>query len=426
MSITNLNNKEAEESVLVSAILVEENLFQLIEQSESIFYYEIHKTIFRQIQELYFEGHKIDFVILSASFPKDDEIHHTITMLAVNSKTTINFSGLLAILIELNKRRLIYAKCQDTLQCIPTGKKSADEYIQDIAELGESIQTADTDGSMDMSEFAEQEIDDIYSVDNYTRTGIPAIDDMIIGLFDGQMIVVAGPPGSGKTTLALNIVENINDALMASLEMMKADLFAKMLAREARVDSKKIESLKMSPEEKERVNRAKLKIQQECRMTVTDDISKLNPIKNYIRQQCKKRDYKVIIIDHVHLIDGVKGNNENERFTKISMNFKNLAKELKTPIILLVQLLKEATRGISAPTQADLRGSGSWAQDADTIIFTYFLGSEGDRTHNVAIGKCKKATVGKVQDIIFEPQFSSFRSSAPDWRNLQNPEHFHD
>lgn len=209
-------------------------------------------------------------------------------------------------------------------------------------------------------------------------TGYHEFDKMLAGLQKTDLIILAARPAMGKTTLALNIAEyaslksNVAVAVF-SMEMSAEQLYMRILASKARVDSQKLRTADLEDEDWGKISGAvralaPLKI-------LVDDEGSLTPekLRSKARRMKREHDIQLIVVDYLQLMT-VAGSEENRAniVGEISRSLKALAKELKVPVIALSQLNRSLeTRSDKRPVMADLRESGSIEQDADTIVFIY-------------------------------------------------------
>src|SRR5699024_4283345 len=203
------------------------------------------------------------------------------------------------------------------------------------------------------------------------------LDQLTSGLQNGDLIIVAGRPSMGKTTLAINIAENIalNDgtALVVSLEMSKAQLAERSLARFAEINTQTLRSGKLSATEFSHLAQA-VQTLEDRQLVIADDVclsnvARIRMAARKLRQSNQRLD--VIVIDYLQLMQG-KGNTRNEELSGITRALKLLAKELNCPVVLLSQLSREVEkRADKRPLLSDLRESGAIEQDADVVIMLY-------------------------------------------------------
>lgn len=214
--------------------------------------------------------------------------------------------------------------------------------------------------------------------------GIPSnfvsIDETMGGNFkNGSLIILAGRPGMGKTTLALNIARNMacfNNAsgVVFSLEMTKDQLVDKFIASESGVDSRnidqnKIHDLDIMPLQEASIRLGNTKV-------FLDDFSNLTPmiLRSKATNLKLKHDIKFIIVDYLQLMqdDNRKGKSREQEVSEISRSLKLIAKDLQIPLIALSQLSRSCeSRTNKRPMLSDLRESGSIEQDADVVMFVY-------------------------------------------------------
>ena len=214
--------------------------------------------------------------------------------------------------------------------------------------------------------------------------GIPSnfvsIDETMGGNFkNGSLIILAGRPGMGKTTLALNIARNMacfNDAsgVIFSLEMTKDQLVDKFIASESGVDSRnidqnKVHDLDIMPLQEASIRLGNTKV-------FLDDFSSLTPmiLRSKATNLKLKHDIKFIIVDYLQLMqdDNRKGKSREQEVSEISRSLKLIAKDLQIPLIALSQLSRSCeSRTNKRPMLSDLRESGSIEQDADVVMFVY-------------------------------------------------------
>jgi len=211
-------------------------------------------------------------------------------------------------------------------------------------------------------------------------TGFKDFDEMTAGLQGGDLIIVAGRPSMGKTSLALNIAENaaLNPAqpqptAVFSMEMSTEQLALRMISSLGRVNQAHLRNGRFGDEDWPRINGA-IQMMSEAPMYI-DDTPSLTPTEIRARARRLKRQHglELIVVDYLQLMK-VAGNTENRatEISEISRSLKALARELEIPIIALSQLNRSVEqRPDKKPMMSDLRESGAIEQDADLIIFIY-------------------------------------------------------
>ncbi len=208
-------------------------------------------------------------------------------------------------------------------------------------------------------------------------TGFDMIDRRLRGLRGGNLVIIAGRPGMGKTTLAMNIAEHIalddKGVLVFSLEMSEQELIEKSLASVGRIpyhlirDGKVCESDYAQP-----LVIAAGRLKQSG--LLIDDTGALhtNTMLSRARRIHRQTPLSMIVVDYLQLAKTSKAENRTQEITKISGALKAMAKELNIPVVVLSQLNRELEkRANKRPILSDLRESGSIEQDADIIIFLY-------------------------------------------------------
>ncbi len=209
------------------------------------------------------------------------------------------------------------------------------------------------------------------------HTGYVEIDDMLNGLHDGEMIVVAARPSVGKTALSMNIAEHIACVTkkacgIFSLEMSKDELMKRMLCSRAKVLWDVMRKGKFTDDQRDRLTTAWGELS--AAPITIDDSSTLTAIDLRVRARKMKRDHdiKLLVIDYMQLMDDPAGENRQQQVSTISRTIKSVARELNIPVIVISQL-NRASEGREGhrPRLSELRESGSIEQDADVVVLLH-------------------------------------------------------
>jgi replicative DNA helicase len=258
-------------------------------------------------------------------------------------------------------------------------------------------------------------------------TGLVDLDRRISGLNDSDLIIVAGRPGMGKSSLAMNIgveaaKQSGKSVAVFSLEMSKAQLGLRLVSTEALIDNKKLTTGRIVGEEEwGRVALAVASLSQ-AKMYLDDDAS-LSVAE--INAKCRRiDDLGLIIIDYLQLMTSAGGppkNNENRQqiVSDMSRALKLMAKELNVPVICASQLSRaneSRSAGQRRPMLSDLRESGAIEQDADIVMFIHRESYYEDDTENPNVAECivAKNRHGETGTVMMEwrPEFTVFRNLA--------------
>jgi replicative DNA helicase len=248
-------------------------------------------------------------------------------------------------------------------------------------------------------------------------TGLKTLDAKTGGLQPSDLILVAGRPGMGKTSLALCFIEHAalregKTCAIFSLEMSELQLVQRLISMNAEIDGNRIRRGRLSLPELQaisdasaRLQQAQIYVEESSRLTVTDILAKSR------RLQAERGKLDLIVIDYLQLIEGI-GDDDNrvQEVAKISRALKAIARELEVPVVAVSQLSRQIeTRG-TEPMLSDLRESGALEADADLVMFLWQKDLQ-DRKDGVMRLKLAKHRNGPTADIDlhFEAELTRFR-----------------
>lgn len=254
-------------------------------------------------------------------------------------------------------------------------------------------------------------------------TGFDGLDGLTGGLRPGQLIVVAGTSGSGKTSLAMNmtshmVLEGNQPVVFFSLEMSNKELAQRVISSSAEIPYERIRDRKLSETDWGQLAELR-RVFKGAPLKIVDqsDVGFLD-IKSYAYEMMGEYDVPpVIVVDYLQLMNLDSGNkyssSKADAVGDVTRGLKILANELQTTIIILSQLTKESERRDNKrPRLSDLRDSGAIAQDADMVVFTYrddsFYQHSGDQSiAEIIIGKHRAGAKGTLY-LGFMKQFTKF------------------
>lgn len=205
-------------------------------------------------------------------------------------------------------------------------------------------------------------------------TGFQRLDERFMGFKGGNLIIIAGRPSMGKTTLALNITDRSvmrdETVLFFSREMSSLELIDKTVSHLSGVPLKAIKTGQLQDEHWPSISQAVFDLK-EKKLFIDESSKSVQKISVIAKKKKLREGLDLIVIDYLQLLDGV-GDNRTAQIGSITRGLKSLAKELDIPIILLSQLSREVEkRPDKRPMMSDLRDSGEIEQDADIVIFVY-------------------------------------------------------
>ena len=386
------NSLEAERSVLGSMLLSEKCMLSGLESLRADDFYEPrHKDIFFAMQDIFARGVAVDYVTVTEHLEKTGKITEGgaeyLADLTSAVPSTANFDYYKTIMREKAVLRSV----------IDVGLKMTDDAFRENGDSDEilgragdtiyNIATQESKRSLTplktaLEEALEKVKKTMDSQDGLLGipTGFATLDKRLSGLQGTQMIVVAGRPGMGKTSFALNIVEHVSanrniPCLIFSLEMSAEQLAARLQCARARVDSQKYRTGKLDASDLEKLKAANkdlenspVYIDDSTGITITEMLAKARKMK-------AQQGLGLIVIDYLQLMSsGSKVESRQQEVSQFSRSIKIMAKELDVPVILLSQLSRaneKRDKGSRRPMLSDLRESGAIEQDADVVIFLH-------------------------------------------------------
>ncbi len=384
------HNLEAEQSllgcVLMDPIIQSEIGSQI---NEDDFYSESHKYIFSAMESIIKENQPVDLVTLSDALEKRGELESIGGIEYINQLTNVLPSSANYLrYVEIVRRDSMLRKLiKGSAEIISESSKSMDEFSAlSFAEktIYDISNTADTSSMKKIGSIIPDVMTKLDELAKETssfrgiKTGFKGLDLKLNGLQKSDLIILAARPAVGKTSLAMNIVEQVAvqgyTCAVFSLEMGKEQLVQRMLCSVAGVSMEnalkgrmnKTEWLKIA-KAREILSNTKIFIDDSAAVTPRELISKCRRLK-------RKSGLDLVMVDYIQLMssDAKKGeDNRQQEISNISRNLKILAKELEVPVIALSQLSRAVESRKGRPQLADLRESGAIEQDADIVMFIH-------------------------------------------------------
>jgi len=359
-----------------------------------MFYVEGNGKIYQSILNLYYKHQPVDILTVTQQLVKDNQLSEVGGASYISTLTANIASGMHAefharIVQEKFIRRELIRLSHEI------GNNSYDDSIdlEDIISnlnIGlESIHENIYSGVVAKSfgENVKQSLDEYFSRETMFRNnevpGIPTpvkdIDRMTGGWNDGELVIIAGRPGMGKTAFALSAVRHAVEhekwVNIYSLEMSAVRLVDRMLCGVSGINAEKYRDGALSNEEHEKISYTAKEMMNYKVMIDPKPVVTMNYILSNSRILKKKGKCDMIIIDYLQLVDeeNKHGRNREQAVSEISRKSKLIAKELDVPVLMLAQLNRscELRGGDKRPWLADLRESGSIEQDADIVGFLY-------------------------------------------------------
>ncbi len=380
---------EAEASVL-SAMMVSAEALQecLIELEPEDFYFPSNRTVYVAMREMFDKNMPIDTISLADYLKSNGELERVggrsfLLGLGNNSLALVGWRRHVEMLHrDTTLRKLISASAQITALAY-----DAPEDTKEVVDQAERLLLDVTNRDVRTNEQSLEEImanlyeelgENAANRDGQlgVMTGFPKIDECLLGLRPGQMIVVGARPGVGKTSFALNLMTNaaFNGASVAmfSLEMSKVEIAQRLLAANARVGLQEIRSARIRNEQWPQILQATNDLSQLDIMIDDTPGTTVTEIRAKARRILHGKKLGLVIIDYLQLISPPSGvRRADSRATEVSemsRGIKIMAKDLGVPVVALSQLNRTVeSRTGKRPQLSDLRESGSIEQDADIV-----------------------------------------------------------
>jgi len=453
------NNIEAEQAV-IGSILVSNDIFDEISTiiSSINFYDPMHQKIFEAIENLIYKGMLANPITLKNYFEdvKDDlnvpEYLVKITKFSTSVRQAIEYSKIIydmfvrRELIKISEQTIDSAKLNELDTNGQTIIENSERLLFDLAEKGSfNSSLVKFDEAMkqtiEMASAAYKNEEGIVGV----PTGLRDLDDKLGGLHQSDLIIIAGRPSMGKTSLATNIAFNAAQKLLDSgkkssiaffsLEMSSEQLSTRIISEQSRISSNDIRRGKISDEQFDKFLETSKNIAElPLYIDETPAIS-IAAMSNRARRIKRLFGLDMIVVDYIQLMRGTTFNKDGrvQEISQITQGLKAIAKELGVPVVALSQLSRQVEqRDDHKPQLADLRESGSIEQDADVVMFVYREGyylqrkepreatvehaewqakmNEVAHLAQIIIGKQRHGPIGNVT-LEFEERFTKFKDT---------------
>ena len=453
------NNIEAEQAVICS-ILVTNEIFDDINTiiSNINFYDPMHQKIFNAIESMIYKGLLANPITLKNYFEKEkDEIDVPeylvkITKFSTSARQAIEYSKIIydmfvrRELIKISDQIIDDAKENDLNVSGQNIIENSEKLLYDLAEKGTfSSSLIKFDDAMkqtiEMASAAYKNEGGIVGV----PTGLRDLDDKLGGLHQSDLIIIAGRPSMGKTSLATNIAFNAAQNILESgkkssvaffsLEMSSEQLSTRIISEQARIGSNDIRRGIISDEQFDQFLETSKNISELPLFIDETPAISIAAMSNRARRIKRLHGLDLLVVDYIQLMKGSLGNKDGrvQEISQITQGLKAIAKELGVPVLALSQLSRQVEqREDHKPQLADLRESGSIEQDADVVMFVYREGyylqrkepreatvehaewqakmNEVAHLAEIIIGKQRHGPIGKVT-LEFEERFTKFKDT---------------
>lgn len=414
-------NVEAEQSV-IGALLIKPDAFDRMSTPlrPAHFGRDDHRRIFAAITDLLATGKSVDLVSVADALESRGESERTgglayLADIANATPSAANIRHYAEIVVERAQLRALLAAAGD----ISDMARAAGMPIREKLDRAQQLMQSIVDGAavsqptpQPLAEVMKRHVSRIDARHNgeaqAVATGFKVLDRTLNGgLRPGQFVLIAARPSMGKTSLALQVADNVardgRVALFCSQEMPEGDILDRLIAIKHRINLGDLVAGRLDDDGWSRISEAmrdsqqsRLHIDEQPALTLTDVATKAR----YVRRIAGRID--LVVVDYIQLMSG-SGDNRNAELERISRGLKQLAKELAIPVIALAQLSRACeSRTNRRPLMSDLRDSGALEQDADVVAFVYRdeqynTDSPDKGTAEILIRKNRQGSTGDVR-----------------------------
>lgn len=386
------NSLEAEEAVLGCALTQRDTVNYIrSELAPNDFYYPAHAAVFETVIRLLDAESPVDIISVTDDLDKRGLLERVggvpfLTSLSAKVPYLQNVQFYVGLVREKSRLR----ELMRTLADLSAAAYREDQPVSDLLDIAAERLFAIREGQLArgfsrIGDVMMDRLNELLAMVErkeypYLHTGFASLDQLIGGLRKGALYILAARPGMGKSAFAFNIAQRITSlyeipSAIFSLEMSKEEVSTRFLSTFALIDSKKLTTGNLSPQEWDLIEERATKFFSSA--IYIDDAAAVTPGEMLSRcRDFRLREPKLglVIVDYLQLMSSSRQRQDNrqQEISDISRNLKILARELDLPVIALSQLSRASeARTNKRPMLSDLRDSGAIEQDADVVLFLY-------------------------------------------------------
>lgn len=420
------SSPEAEICVLGAVLIDNDALLAVSEYLRPEHFHNLNNAkVFEAMLSLYEARSPIDIVTVSEKLREMKYLKKIggktyLTQLANDVPTSANVESYGKIIKALSaKRELISAAARITEKAFDEGIAAPillDMAEQEIFSLSQKHLKSVPTSLKEVLTASFDRLDELQKKGSGLRgvpTGFKALDAMLAGMQDSNLLVLAARPGVGKTAFALNVARSVavDDKLptcIFSLEMSKEELVDRLLVRQGLIDAWKLKTGQLSDADFGSLSEA-MGVLAEAPLYIDDTPGlTVTELRTKARRLQVDKGIRFIVVDYLQLMHGQSRDNRVQEVSEISQGLKNLARELKLPILALAQLNRQMESRGGKPRLSDLRESGSIEQDADVVMFLSREDEEIRESVTFSIEKHRNGATGQFNLYFNGKQVSFF------------------
>lgn len=410
-------NIDAEQSFLGSLLIDKDAIVRVSEilSPQSFYRSEQHGSIYEAVLDLFNKREPIDLVTVTEELKRKgvyDKIGGSayLTNLVNVVPTSAHIEHYANIVKEHSIRRALIFQATRLIERAYDEAEEVEELLENaeigIFSLSQQNVSRDFIPIKDALTESFDRLDELQKSSGKLRgvpTGFRDLDNKLAGMQDSNLIILASRPGQGKTSLALNIAQHVAVSTnltvgIFSLEMSQEELVDRLLVGQADIDAWRLKTGRLDEKDFDRLSLAMGELA-EAPLFIDDTPGiSISEIRTKARRLQIEYGLKFLIVDYLQLIRGRNLENRVQEVSEISQNLKNLARELKIPVLAISQLSRAVEqRGTKKPQLADLRESGAIEQDSDVVMFIWREDTEHPERVTLDIQKHRNGPTGEIQ-----------------------------
>ncbi len=428
----------AAEQAVVGAMLMNRSVIADINDilSKDDFYNVQYGILYDAMISLYNEGKAVEPIIVRdklRAMKVPDELTDPmfIGRIIAETATSVNAVQHAEIVRDKSTLRQMIKITDDIAKGCYVGSEDTDTILEQ-AEQAVFKLSQSRNGQEDIVPMSKVVVNFLEEVEEASRnsgrvTGVPTgfidLDNKLTGLHGGELILVAARPAMGKTAFVLNIAHHVAvkkkiPVAMFSLEMSKEQLASRLIAQDSMVDAQALKTGDLGDDDWDKVVESSENISNAPIYIIDNSGITIAELRSICRKLKQTRDIGLIVIDYLQLMNSNRPVESRQQFiSEVSRALKNVARELKVPVIALSQLNRAVdSRPDHKPVLADLRESGAIEQDADVVMFIYrddYYNPESERPGiaEIIVAKQRSGSTGSI-DLVWLGKYTKFENYA--------------